>query len=50
MKSGTYLQSPSRDFRVEPYDWKVPGVEELSPDVEFNLGVSTDNERDVRIW
>lgn len=50
MKSGTYLQSPSRDFRVEPNDWKVPGVEELAPDVEFNLGVSTDNERDVRIW
>jgi hypothetical protein len=47
-KSGIYMQSPSRDFLVDPHLWDIPGLEPLPPDVEFDLGVSAGNERDVR--
>ncbi|KAK4049364.1 hypothetical protein OIO90_005493 [Microbotryomycetes sp. JL221] len=50
MKSASFLQSPSRDFRVDPYEWNIPGIENLPAEVEFDVGVTTDNERDVRIW
>ncbi|KAM0790394.1 hypothetical protein ACM66B_003276 [Microbotryomycetes sp. NB124-2] len=50
MKSGSFLQSPSRDFRVDPAQWNIKGIEQLPPQVEFDIGVTTDNERDVRIW
>ncbi|KAK4046177.1 hypothetical protein OIV83_006286 [Microbotryomycetes sp. JL201] len=50
MKSGSFLQAPSREFRVDPSQWNIKGIEQLPPQVEFDIGVTTDNERDVRIW
>lgn len=47
-KSGTYMQAPSRDFLVDPQQWRIPGLDVLPADIEFDLGVSADNERDVR--
>ncbi|SCV66935.1 BQ2448_5581 [Microbotryum intermedium] len=40
----------SRKFQVKPSLWDLPGVGELPPEEEFELGDYSGGEHDVRLW
>ncbi|SGY41213.1 BQ5605_C003g02484 [Microbotryum silenes-dioicae] len=49
-KSNIVGHHASRKFQVEPSLWNLPGVNELTPEVEFEMGDYSSGEQDVRLW
>lgn len=48
--SATYKQEPSRNLRVDPSEWKLPGVGLLDGDTEFEMGGLGNGQNDIRLW
>lgn len=48
--SATYSQDPKRDLRVDPSDWRLPGVELLDGDTEMEMGGLSKGVWDMRMW